>query len=165
MEDQPNRLGDRCRCPPESPRSMNSLQLRSAIRERTRCSYWDYYVDGRRLADILDIGDFIPPIGWLGPEMELHFLSMLLRKSDGDLDGGRTALFVCAECGDYGCGVLSCIIERTDDGIIWRDFGMQTNYDDEVLVDAKNRYRAYTFDPTAYYQTFSGHYELAKCGG
>ena len=144
---------------------MSSLELRSAIRERSRCSYWDYYIDNRRLADILDVGDFIPPIGWLGPDVELHFLSMLLPKSKGDLNGNRTPLFVCAECADYGCGVLSCVVERTDDGIEWRDFGMQTDYSDEILVDDRDRYRAYTFDPTSCYGTFAGHYDLAKAGG
>ncbi|KAA5538928.1 hypothetical protein FYK55_26185 [Roseiconus nitratireducens] len=144
---------------------MNSLQLRSATRERNRCSYWDYYVDDRRLADVLDVGDFIPPIGWLGSVTELHFLSMLLRAADGDLSGNRAPLFVCAECADYGCGVLSCNIDRTYEGIVWRDFGMQTDYDDELIVDDRYRDRIYTFDPTEYYRTFSGHYDLAKSGG
>lgn len=134
------------------------------MRERTRCSYWDYYVDDRRLSDILNVGDFIPPFGWLGSDAELHFLSMLLRKTPGDLVGGRTPLFVCPECADYGCGVVSCVIERTDDGIIWRDFGMQNDYDDDVRIDDKNRYRSFAFAPSAYYQTFSGHYDLAKTG-
>jgi hypothetical protein len=117
------------------------------------------------LADILNIGDFISPIGWLAPDTELHFLSMLLRKTSGDLGGNRTPLFVCSECADYGCGVVSCVIERTDDGIVWRDFGMQTDYDDNVRIDENNRHRSYVFDPTAYFQTLSGHYELAKSGG
>ena len=144
---------------------MNTLRLHSAIRERTRCSYWDFYVDGTRLAETLDIGDFIPPIGWLGPEVELHFLAMFLRKIAGDLPGNRTPLYVCAECADYGCGVVSCVIERADAGIVWRDFGRQTNYSDDVRMDNFDPTLAFAFDPTAYYGTFSGHYDLAKTGG
>ena len=135
------------------------------MRERPRCSYWDFYIDGRRLADVLNIGDFIPPIGWLGSDSELHFLSMLMRKTTGDLGGSRIPLFVCPECADYGCGVVSCVIERNGDGIVWRDFGMQTNYDDDIRVDEHDRYRSYTFEPSVYYQTLSGHYDLAKTGG
>lgn len=144
---------------------MNVLRLQPATRERTRCSYWDFYVDGTRLADTQDIGDFIPPIGWLAPEVELHFLSMLLRKTAGDLSGNRTPLYVCAECADYGCGVVSCVIERADAGIVWRDFGTQTNYSNDVCTDDFESSLAFIFDPTAYYGTLSGHYDLAKTGG
>ena len=144
---------------------MNLLQLRLGTRERNRCSYWDYYVDDRRLAEVLKVGDFIPPIGWLGSQIELPFLSMLLRKSSGELSGNRTPLFVCPECADYGCGVLSCIIERTDQGIVWRDFEMQNDYDDEVIIDGRDRRQIFTFDPADYHRVFSGHYEVARSGG
>ena len=158
-------IGDVTRLKTGSSQRMNSLQLLSATRKRNRCSYWDFYVDGKRLADTLDIGDFIPPIGWLGSDVELHFLAMLLRKTPGDLPGNRTPIYVCAECADYGCGVVSCVIERTDEGIVWRDFGTQTGDGEDVCADEFDPTLAFTFAPTAYYGTLSGHYDLAKTGG
>lgn len=135
------------------------------MRERSRRSYWDYYVDGQRLADELRVGDFIPPIGWLGGEAEQRFLAMLLRKADGDLPGGRVPLFVCAECADYGCGVVSCIVERTEDGIVWRDFATQNDYSEDIRFDEFGARYRYTFDPSQYHGVFVGHYELATRGG
>lgn len=157
------RPGDRGRYPLHMP--MNTLALQSAIRQARQCSYWDFIIDGRRLAEVLRIGDFIPPIGWLQPKVETHFLSMLLRKSPSDLHGERVPLYVCPECADYGCGVVSCAIERTTDGIVWRDFGMQNNHDDEIRIEDRDRWRSYVFDPTEYFGALSGHYDLARNGG
>ncbi len=128
----------------------STLELRPGFRQRTNCSYWDYYVDGTRLADSFNIGDFIPPLGWLDARTEHHFVEMLLRKSDGDLPLNRVPLFVCPECADYGCGAFSCVIARTTAGIIWREFGMQNDYDEEIHADDCDAV-VLTFEPTQYY--------------
>ena len=67
----------------------------------------DYYVDDRRLADVLEIGDFIPPFGWLVPEIEQPFAEMLLRKRESDFTESRVPLFVCPECAHHDCSVAA----------------------------------------------------------
>jgi hypothetical protein len=118
---------------------------------RGKCYYLDYYVDGVRLSDTLKVGDFIPPFGWLKPETEQKFASMLLRKTESDLRPGRIPLFVCPECVDYGCGAVTCEIARNDQQIIWTKFGFENNYDETLHRSKECEFR---FDATQYWQTF-----------
>ncbi|MCL4219665.1 MAG: hypothetical protein KJ052_22010 [Candidatus Hydrogenedentes bacterium] len=138
------------------------LELRPGFRPRTNCSYWDYFVDGKRLADTFSIEDFIPPLGWLDAHTECHFVEMLLRKAVGDLPRNRVPLFVCPECADYGCGAFSCVVNRTAAGIEWREFGMQNDYDAELHVDEMNTSTVLTFDPTQYYNAFRSRLAIAR---
>ena len=138
------------------------LELRPGFRQRTSCSYWDFFVDGKRLADVLNIRDFIPPLGWLDAGTEQHFVDMLLRKSDGDLPYNRVPLFVCPECADYGCGAFSCVIERTPSGIEWREFGMQNDYDDEIHANQLDTSTVLTFDSTQYYNALRSRLAAAN---
>jgi len=135
---------------------MTTLELRSGYRERSRCSYWDIYVDGKRIADEFDVRDFIPPLGWFATNAERHFVLMLLRKTTGELAGGRVPILVCPECADYGCDVFSCLVERTESGIVWREFGMQTGDNPDVCVDDLDSSISFTFDPAQYYNAFAG---------
>jgi hypothetical protein len=162
MDNLSSRPGD-CKRSPTKPfgnEMTSTLELRPGFRPRTNCSYWDYFVDGRRLADTFHIGDFIPPLGWLDPDTEHRFVEMLLRKADGDLPHNRVSLFVCPECADYGCGAFSCVIERTPSGIEWREFGMQNDYDDDIHADDLDM--AIVFDPTHYYNAFCSRLTSAK---
>ncbi|MBI5760917.1 MAG: hypothetical protein HZA46_20535 [Planctomycetales bacterium] len=133
----------------------STIDLRPGFRQRTNCSYWDFFVDGKRLADTFGIGDFIPPLGWLGAKQEQRFGGMLLRKTMGDLPGKRVPLFICPECADYGCGVFSCRIVRAESGIQWRDFGMQNDRDDEISTDDIDDTLVLVFDPTQYFNAIS----------
>ncbi len=111
-------------------------------------------MDGRRLADVFEVRDFIPPLGWLDDDIERRFVLMLLRKTNGDLGGERVPILVCPECADYGCGVFSCLVERSESAIVWRDFGMQTGDNPEVCVDGLDSSIRFAFDPTDYYNAF-----------
>ena len=48
----------------------------------------------------------------------------------------RVALYVCAECGDLGCGAFTARIEKSASYITWGDFGFENNYDNTVDRDA-----------------------------
>ena len=129
----------------------NNLSFVGGYRSRTNCNYQDCCVDGHRLAGLLKVGDFIPPFGWLKPELEQHFSAMLLRKQESDLRPGRVPLFVCPECVDYGCGVVTCCVRRQGDEIVWCDFGFEYDYDVK-----SNRIEGlpFRFDARQYYQAF-----------
>ena len=114
---------------------------------------WDYCVDDRSLHEWLKVGDFIPPFGWLRPESDVRFRQMLLLKSPGNLTSGRVPLFVCAECADYGCGVLSAIVEKDSSCIIWRSFAFER--DGEVRLLKDHRQPRLLFDKTAYWTAIS----------
>ena len=132
----------------------DQLTFKPAQRKRTRCDYKDYFINGKRLADILDIGDFIPPFGWLDSEVEKHFAEMLLGGKPSDLRAGRIPLFVCPECVDYGCGVGTCQIEIKDDKVIWREFGWETNYEEELNQEDIDKTLVLSFDISEYQKLF-----------
>jgi hypothetical protein len=50
------------------------------------------------------------------------------RASFSELGAGgiRLSLYVCPECGDLGCGALTCEAIRVGDKIVWRNFGFET---------------------------------------
>ena len=131
------------------------LQLRTGFRSRTKCSYLDFYVNEVRLADTLRIGDFIPPLGWLSPEVDLHFRMMLLRKEPSDFRPDRVPLFVCPECVDYGCGVGTVRITREGDAIVWSDFRWERHYDDDFQQSGDERHLRFSFDARDYFRALN----------
>ena len=131
------------------------IQLRNGFRSRTKCSYQDFFVNEVRLADILKIGDFIPPLGWLPPDLDLHFRRMLLRREPSDLRPGRVPLFVCPECADYGCGVGSVLITCEGDRIVWSDFRWERDYDDEFKQTEEDLRVRFSFNAIVYFRVLN----------
>jgi hypothetical protein len=130
------------------------LELRWRIRSggggRTERRYLDFVVDGTSLYDRLGVGDHVTPLGCWPVETERERIQQLLSAS------GRVALYVCAECGDLGCGAVTALVERTTDGFVWRDFAFENNYD-ASMTDADS-YRAigpFVFDKTKYWQVLN----------
>jgi hypothetical protein len=41
-------------------------------------------------------------------------------------------LSVCPECGDLGCGAITCVIEQHGPFIVWHSFGYEDNYDEAM---------------------------------
>jgi hypothetical protein len=46
--------------------------------------------------------------------------------SDVGAGGIRLPLYVCPECGDLGCGALTCEAFQVGDKIVWSNFGFET---------------------------------------
>jgi hypothetical protein len=62
-------------------------------------------------------------------------LDRLLLNSEADLPNDRRSLFVCAECGDLGCGAITISIKRANEKVVWSDFGYENNYESGVRHD------------------------------
>ena len=37
--------------------------------------------------------------------------------------------FACPECGDLGCGCVSCAVARDGDVVVWSELGWEADYD------------------------------------
>ena len=59
----------------------------------------------------------------------LEDLDRLLGETVSPQLDGRTAMYVCAERGDLGCGAVTAAVEVGDDKVVWRDFGYQNDYE------------------------------------
>ena len=130
------------------------LELRWRVRSggggRTERRYLDFLVDGVSLYDQLRVGDQVTPLGCWPPEFERESIQQLLTAA------GRVPLYVCAECGDLGCGAITALVERTSDGVVWRDFAFENN-DDPSIADAES-YRAvgpFVFEKTGYWRVLN----------
>jgi hypothetical protein len=70
----------------------------------------------------------------------------LLLKSEADLPDDRRSLFVCAECGDLGCGAITLSVKQVDDSVVWCDFGYENNYEAGVWRDDYKDVGPFEFD-------------------
>lgn len=111
---------------------MSSFELRWQDRRvganQTPVRFLDFVVDGRSLYERHG-ADFVAPLGWLAPDEDRRAADRLLRKAPPDVDD-RVALYVCPECGDLDCGVISARIERDGDAIVWRDLAFSSAGED-----------------------------------
>ena len=85
------------------------------------------------------------------PEAAIDSLRKLLGLVEPDFPDGRVALYVCGECGDYGCGATTVRVTFGADEVVWDDFGWQTNYD-PVVVQGEVQ-RCFTFRRGEYERT------------
>jgi hypothetical protein len=115
---------------------LNRLEL--VRRERlggggqTQRSWLDFIVDGASLCDTLKAGGYIGCLGWGDPGVEASSLRQLMQGERSQLPDGRVMIYVCAECGDLGCGAVTVAVRREGDTIIWDHFGLENNYDPEM---------------------------------
>jgi hypothetical protein len=108
-------------------RSLDVLTLvaatRAGGRDRHERSYLDFKVGRRRLSSLLDAGDRASVLGWLTRADERRFARQLLLRAAPELASGRVPLYLCAECGDLGCGCVAVRVEREGDVVVWSELG------------------------------------------
>ena len=129
----------------------SSLELHWRVRPggggRTERRYLDFVVDGISLYDRLRAGDRVTALGCWLPDSEREHIEQLRSAS------GRVPLYVCAECGDFGCGAVTVQVERTPEGFVWRDFAFENNYDDTMKdADSYRSVGPFLFNKTEYWQ-------------
>lgn len=120
---------------------------------RTERRYLDFVIDGVPLSSRFD-ADFVSPFGWFDVDEQKASIARLLRKSPPDVAHDRTTLYICPECGDLGCGAVTLLIERGPSVIIWKNFGIQNNYDGAVHTEGFENIGPFTFDARQYHELF-----------
>lgn len=133
---------------------MDSLQLIAAHRAGWRSGagfaterHWlDFEVNGARLSHLLRVGDKVGVFGWLGPRHQRAFADELLSRRRAALPSGRATLYLCPECADEGCGVISVEVVRAGDAVVWRDFHCEAGASLSTRIEAPQ----FVFDAAAY---------------
>lgn len=121
----------------------------------------EFVVDGERLGRVL--GPFL-----YYDDATEGFVSVLVSDSPADIAledldrllgaapepslGGRTAIYVCAECGVVECGAVTAVVEVDDEKVVWRDFGYQYAYEPFDQDDIFSGVGPFTFDRRSYVQ-------------
>ena len=132
---------------------INVLSLELRRREggngATPREYLDFVVDGEPLSKRI-AGDLASCLGWFVPEENVKAIRRLLLEQSADLPNNRRSLYVCPECAGLRCGAVSVVIEVAGDQVIWRDFGFQNNYQDEILSTGYAGVGPLVFDKAEY---------------
>jgi hypothetical protein len=114
---------------------LNTLAVESrAVRRRPHLVVGDLVIDGTPLLDHVERSaksefDLASPLGWMPTGYVQAYAERLVGAGPAVLPSGRCELLVCAECGDLGCGCVSCAVGRDGDHVVWSDLGWETDYD------------------------------------
>lgn len=138
---------------------MNTLELRwdeRKARPKTNepsRKFLDFLINGKSLLGLLNCDSgLISPFGWgENKAYEKEILKQFRLQKPPELESGRIILYVCAACGDIGCGAITFSIKDLGDRIQWSDFGSEGA--DEV-VELFN-FPALTFDRQQYFKAFT----------
>ena len=126
---------------------------------KTQRDHLDFVVDGRSLLDRLPPVDNVGVLGWGPPEVEASAIAQLLLRQPSEMPGGRVPLYVCAECGDLGCGAVTAHVEKTSDAFVWSDLAWEVNYhfepDDDGILRRYDDVGPFTFQKTEYWNVLN----------
>lgn len=131
-------------------------------------SYFDFTTDGTRVLDHLTVVcgvslDVIGVVQETQPMETVAALERLLGHAPAELANGGVELYVCPECGSYGCGAVTARLDINDDTITWRAIGMQYDYTDEVfsLCDP-DHFPSLRFDRRGYEQVLQNELDRIR---
>lgn len=119
---------------------MNTLSVESrAVQRRPTLIAGDLVIDGRRLKVEVErvtgqAFDVASPLGWMPTEYLRGWAARLVAAGPTQLPSGRCELLVCPECGDLGCGCVSCAAHRDGEFVVWSELGWETDYDPAGLI-------------------------------
>jgi hypothetical protein len=73
--------------------------------------------------------DLASPLGWMPAVYVQEWAARLVGEGPAVLPSGRCELLVCPECGDLGCGCVSCVVSLDGEYVVWSQLGWETDYD------------------------------------
>ena len=119
-------------------------------------TYIDFKIDGSSIGERLgmlgyDLVSVLTREFVVGERFKAAQRLLLLEPAD--CPNGRSTLYVCAECGDLGCGAVTVLVERVDSKISWRDFDYENNYEPKFNDDKLSSLGLFEFDADQYCET------------
>ncbi len=125
-------------------------------------TYVDFLVDGKSLAAAIKL-DLVSVLTaeWDVSERQKSIRRLLLEEP-ADFPENRRSLFVCAECGDLGCGAVSLVIDLSTDAVTWRDFGYENNYEPQVHHEGLESLGPFVFGLDSYRRSLQNALELLE---
>ncbi len=126
--------------------------------------YIDFIISGQSLTRLFDLQncELLGVLGWRNKmEDEIKRIRQFTGVEKPALQSGRTCLFVCRECGDIGCGAITVQILFTDETVVWKDFGWETDYS-EPRLDEYKTIGPFTFKKYQYLKQFEELLDLTK---
>jgi len=140
-------------------------ELKLELIEGEDRTWLDFIVDGESLYDVISPGSSpesaLSCLTLLYDDEELQkALDSLLLRGPADFPDNRRALYVCSMCGDLACGANTVVIEEGENTIIWRDFGWENTYEDDVGISEE--IGPFVFDKAQYIGALKDSIALLK---
>ena len=114
--------------------------------------FFDFIVNGQSLLE--SVGTSLDLVSVLCSEYALdesiRSVNRLLLTEGADFPNNRRSLFICSECGDIECGAITAVVVREGAAIIWRDFGYENNYEENVEFGDRKAIGPFMFDVASY---------------
>ena len=134
-----------------SPLVRSGVRMSAGARKSER-HFLDFVVNGRSLWQAVGEGNDTVSILCAEFVMDetIAALERLLLQREADIPSGRRSLFVCAECGDLGCGAITALMVKDGNSILWKDLGRENNYEKEVEVGPFRNIGPFAFDAARY---------------
>lgn len=120
-------------------------------------TYIDFIINGTSLSELLDgVGNNIGKFGWgINSKYEINEFEILKNGKKSSSENGLFSAYVCAECGDEGCGAVMFRIIKTKNTIEWKDFVWSDGYFDKNEPDDKIEINSIVFDKDEYNKALS----------
>lgn len=102
-------------------------------------TFIDFLINESSMAELLGgVGNNIGKFGWKSNvDFEMKEFNDFQEAKKSRLDNGLFSAYVCAECGDEGCGAVMFRIEKTEDYIKWFGFVWSDGYPDDEDEEIK----------------------------
>ena len=130
--------------------------------------FFDFTIDGRSLWEKLKKPDMVSVLCFeyaaKALDESIRAANRLLLIEQADHQHDRRSLFICSECGDLGCGAISCLIVSEGDTIVWKEFGFQNNYEANVELGPYVGTGPFVFDVASYERALVGAIDSLKGG-
>jgi hypothetical protein len=133
------------------------LELKSATRigvkypggtSKSERHFLDFVIDGESLWG--KVGKPLDAVSVICFEFSrdetIAAVNRLLLTEKAIIPRDRRALFICSECGDIGCGAVTAFVVRDGQSVVWRDFGYENDYEENMRLDEYKQVGPYMFD-------------------
>ena len=119
--------------------------------------FLDFVIDGESLWE--KVGKPLDAVSAICFEFSLDetiaAVNRLLLTEKAIIPRDRRALFTCSECGDIGCGAVTAFVVRDGQSVVWRDFGYENDYEENMRLNEYNHVGPYMFDWKEYESVLS----------
>lgn len=138
---------------------MDTLRLERQIRKgssnTTERSYYDFIINEKSLSEKLKMvqQDLIGSFGWARKNYDRELAKQFMGLQKSHLESGRYPLFLCPECGDIGCGMITIDIVFEQNQVIWENFAYENGYE-PIYFEYFEYPIVYVFDKEQYLQVF-----------
>ena len=118
--------------------------------------FYEFDISEKPLSTILKV-DLKQLTGIFTPEgSDSGYFVAQLAKFLGKLATEKILLYVCADCGDLGCGALTAQISFTENSVVWSDFAYENTSE---TLENYQEIGPFEFEKEAYLKAFD---ELVK---